>query len=246
MKRVKIYMLFERIWHWSQAALIIFLAVTGFEVHSSFSLFGYEKAVMFHRTAGWMLIGLIIFAIFWHFTTDEWRQYIPTFKNLKAQIRYYTIGMFRGDPHPVHKSRWQKLNPLQIITYLGFKVLIVPVVVFSGLLYMYHKTINVNNVVIVSNFSLEAIALWHTAGAFLLIAFLIVHVYMTTTGPTATANIRAMITGYEELEQEPGEIGDPSAYSPVESAQKITGDSDTEPDTGIANKNQPKSPEVSQ
>lgn len=202
MKRYKIFSLFERIWHWSQSGLILFLILTGFEVHSSIEVFGYEKAVMFHRTAGLMLVGLTLFAIFWHFTTDEWRQYVPTFKNLCKQVIYYTKGMFRGDPHPVHKHRWQKLNPLQILTYLGFKILIVPVIVVSGLLYMYHKTINANQVVVISDLSLESVALWHTAGAFLLVAFLILHVYMTTTGRTATSNIKSMIDGYEEIDDE--------------------------------------------
>ena len=36
--------------------------------------------------------------------------------------------------------------------------------------------------------------------------FLVVHVYMTTTGKTPTANIKAMITGYEEFAEEEPDI----------------------------------------
>ena len=200
MERIKKYKRFERFWHWSQSALIFFLALTGFEVHDSIHVFGYEKAVEFHRIASYAFLVLIVFAIFWHFTTEEWKQYIPTFKNMKAQIMYYTIGIFRNNPHPTQKDKWQKLNPLQILTYLGFKVLIVPVMVVSGLLYMFHKTINTNNIVVISNFELGTIAVWHTFGAFILIAFIIVHVYMTTTGEHPTTNIKAMLTGYEDVE----------------------------------------------
>ncbi|NCP83351.1 MAG: cytochrome B [Bacteroidetes bacterium] len=203
MKKIKIYKLFERFWHWSQSGLILFLALTGFEVHNSIHIFGFEKAVQFHRVASYLFLILIVFAIFWHFTTEEWRQYVPTFKNLKAQVRYYLIGMFKSEAHPTHKSRWKKLNPLQILTYLGFKVLIVPVMVVSGLLYMFHKTLNINNVVIIQDISLESVALWHTLGAFVLVTFIIIHVYMTTTGETPTANIKAMVTGYEELPDAP-------------------------------------------
>ena len=46
--------------------------------------------------------------------------------------------------------------------------------------------------------ALEAVALAHTGGAFLMLIFLIVHVYLTTTGHTPLAHIRAMITGWEE------------------------------------------------
>lgn len=202
MEKVYIYKGFERFWHWSQAALILFLAITGFEVHSSYHLFGFEAAVRFHRVASYALLGLIVFAIFWHFTTGEWRQYLPTTNKLKEQIQYYSKGMFKGEPHPTRKTQLSKLNPLQRFVYLGFKILLVPLVVISGLLYMFHKTIDKNDIVVISNISLESIALWHTLGAFLLMAFIIVHVYMTTTGHTVTSNIKAMITGYEELEPE--------------------------------------------
>lgn len=205
MSKVIKYKRFERFWHWMQSMLIIFLAVTGFEVHDSIHLFGYEKAVEFHRVASYAFLVLLVFAIFWHFTTDEWRQYIPTFTNMKAQVRYYLIGIFKKEPHPTQKDKWQKLNPLQIMTYLGFKILIVPVMVVSGLLYMFHKTINVNNVVIISDIELGSIAYWHTFGAFVLVAFVIMHVYMTTTGETPTSNIKAMLTGFED-EHEAKEI----------------------------------------
>lgn len=202
MAKVKVYRRFERFWHWSQAGLIFFLALTGFEVHDSIHIFGYEKAVVFHRYASYLLLVLIGLAIFWHFTTDEWKQYIPTFKNLKAQIRYYTVGMFKKEPHPTKKTKWQKLNPLQILTYLGFKLVMVPIVVLSGLLYLFHKHIDANDVVIISDFSLQSIAAWHTMGAYVLITFIIIHVYMTTTGERPTSNIRAMLTGFEEVEDE--------------------------------------------
>ncbi|HAQ38629.1 MAG TPA: cytochrome B [Saprospirales bacterium] len=210
--KVYIYKRFERFWHWAQAALIIFLAITGFEIHDSINIFGFEKAVEFHRDASIGLMILIIFAIFWHLAFDAWRQYIPTQKNLLAQIRFYTYGMFKGEPHPTEKTALQKLNPLQRLIYLGFKLFMIPIVVVTGLLYMFYKTIDVNNVVVISHFKLESIAVWHTFGAFLLIVFLIVHVYMTTTGHTYTSNIKAMITGYEEIETETS--GDESTTTP--------------------------------
>jgi len=200
--KVYIYKRFERFWHWSQASLILFLAISGFEIHDTIHLFGFEKAVEFHRVASISLIVLIIFAIFWHLAFDEWRQYIPTQKYLIAQVRFYLFGMFKGEKHPTKKTVLQKLNPLQRLIYLAFKLFMIPVVVISGLLYMFVKTIDANEVVVISKFDLGTVALWHTFGAFLLIAFLIVHVYMTTTGHTYTSNIKAMITGYEEIETE--------------------------------------------
>jgi thiosulfate reductase cytochrome b subunit len=206
MKRVYIYSGFERFWHWTQASLIIFLAVTGFEVHGSLSIFGFEQAVLFHRFASWMLIGLIAFAIFWHLTTGEWRQYIPTRKNLRTQFIYYVSGVFKGEPHPTEKTQVSKLNPLQRIVYLSFKLILVPITILSGLFYMFYKTFNANDVIVIRDIPLGTIAFWHTLGGFLLMVFLVIHVYMTTTGSTPTSNIKAMMTGYEELEDEEEEL----------------------------------------
>lgn len=202
MQQVYIYKKFERFWHWSQAALIFFLALTGFEIHDSIHLFGFEKAVAFHRSASYLLLGLIAFSIFWHFTTGEWRQYIPTISKLKDQIRYYTVGMFKGEPHPTIKSARKKLNPLQAIVYLGFKLAMAPMVILSGILYLFYKSFDANNLIVALDIPLEWIAIIHTLGAFLLMTFVVVHVYMTTTGHTLTTNIKAMVTGWENLEEE--------------------------------------------
>lgn len=211
MKKVYIYKKFERFWHWTQAALIIFLALTGFEVHGTVSIFGFEQAVFFHRFAAWMLMGLIVFAIFWHIVTDEWRQYIPTLKKLKDQVLFYSYGMFKGAPHPTQKTSISKLNPLQRLVYLAFKLFLVPITVISGILYLFHKSFDANNIIVIRNIQLESIAFWHTMGAILLLIFLVLHVYMTTTGHKPTSNIKAMITGYEELEE--AEIENPSGQN---------------------------------
>ena len=106
--KVYIYRSFERFWHWTQAALIFFLGFTGFEIHGSISFFGYQNAVKYHNIAAYAFIVLIIFAIFWHLTTGEWRQYLPTLKNIKAQLNYYIFGIFNNAPHPTKKTvpRW--------------------------------------------------------------------------------------------------------------------------------------------
>ncbi len=202
MKKVYIYHKFERFWHWMQAILILFLAFTGFEIHGTYSFFGYENAVIYHRIAAWAFIVLIVFAIFWHLTTGEIKQYMPTMKNLKAQINYYLLGIFKNAPHPTKKTVLSKLNPLQRLTYLGLKVVIFPILVFSGVLYMYYRYPMRDTVQSLDVSNLTWIAYLHTAGALLLVVFLIVHLYLITTGETITSNLKAMITGYEDIEDD--------------------------------------------
>ena len=199
-KKVFIYKRYERFWHWTQAFLILFLALTGFEVHGSYTFFGYEEAVNLHNKSAWALIILTAFTIFWHFTTGEWRQYVPTTKNLRAQAEYYLTGIFHNAPHPVRKTVLSKLNPLQRLVYFFLKVVMFPLMVITGLFYMFYRYQWQGEVKSLGIENLELIAVLHTIGAYLLIAFVIVHVYLITTGHSVTSNLKAMITGWEELE----------------------------------------------
>jgi len=199
LQRVLIYKRFERFWHWMQAALILFLAVTGFEIHGSLTFLGFEQAVTYHSVAAKALMILIAFGVFWHFTTGEWRQYVPTTVFLRSHLEYYVVGVFRGAPHPTRKSLLSKLNPLQKLVYLQLKALVIPVMVVSGLLYMLYRYPQRDGIEALNVRGLEAIAVVHTAGAFLLVAFIMAHVYLITTGATVTSNLKAMITGYEDL-----------------------------------------------
>ncbi|ROL61373.1 cytochrome B [Bacteroidetes/Chlorobi group bacterium ChocPot_Mid] len=200
-----VYKSFERFWHWMQALLIFFLAFSGFEIHGVYSFFGFRDAVRYHTIAAYMFLILIVFAIFWHFTTGEWKQYIPTLKNIKAQLNYYIFGIFKNAPHPTKKTVLSKLNPLQKLTYFGLKIIVIPVIVTSGLFYMFYRYPTRHGVQAMNIESLEIIAVLHTLAAFILIAFIVVHLYLITTGETITSNLKAMLTGYEELENEDGE-----------------------------------------
>jgi len=202
MRREYVYRAFERFWHWTQAALIMFLGVTGFEIHGSITFFGYDQAVRYHNIAAMGFILLIAFAIFWHLTTGEWRQYLPTRTNLRAQAQYYIFGIFRNAPHPTKKTVLSKLNPLQKLVYAGLKVLVIPVMLLTGLLYMFYRYPQRYEVITLNVRGLETIAVLHTLGAFLLVAFFVAHLYLITTGRTPTSNLKAMTTGYEDLPEE--------------------------------------------
>ncbi|MDP2759087.1 MAG: cytochrome b/b6 domain-containing protein [Sideroxyarcus sp.] len=196
-QRIYLFKRFERFWHWSQAALIIAMLVTGFEVHGSYSLLGFQRALGLHTLAAWALITLWVFAIFWHFTTGEWRQYIPTLKNADAMFRYYVLGIFTGAPHPYRVTQLKKHNPLQRLAYLGVKLFINPLIWISGLALLYHAWWRDQAP---AGLDMATVALVHTVAAFMMLIFFIAHVYLATTGHTPLAHIRAMITGYEEVD----------------------------------------------
>jgi len=196
-QRVYLFKAFERLWHWSQAALIIFMLLTGFEIHGTYNVFGFEKAVDYHVVAAWTLVGVWVFAIFWHFTTGEWRQYVPTLDKITSIMNFYSSGIFKGAPHPFKPTARQKHNPLQRLTYLAILTLLSPLIWITGWLYLFYADWTQWGL---GSLSLEWVAIGHTVGAFLMLAFLISHIYLITTGHKLTSQVKAMITGWEEIE----------------------------------------------
>lgn len=197
-RRLKLYARFERFWHWTQAVLVLSLVVTGLEIHGTIALLGFQRAVRVHEKLAWLLIVLVVFAIFWHFTTGAWRQYVPTRHNVRAMVRFYLQGIFQGEPHPTKKTELLKLNPLQRLTYFALKVFVFPVQIGSGLLYLLYDQLPAFGV----DWRLGTIAFVHTAATYALVAFVLLHVYLTTTGETPTANLQAMITGWDVVEED--------------------------------------------
>ncbi|MCF8063171.1 MAG: cytochrome b/b6 domain-containing protein [Deltaproteobacteria bacterium] len=196
MERIYLYTRFERFWHWVQAGIVVLLGITGFEIHGTYELLGFQRAVEWHNTLGITWLVLYAFIIFWHLTTGQWKHYVPTTRMLFHVALYYMIGIFRGEPHPVPKSERFKHNPLQRLTYLGISVLLIPFQMATGLLYY---TYNSWPGMGLEDLELGLLAGLHMAGAFALLVFLVVHIYMTTTGHSVTAHIRAMCTGWEEV-----------------------------------------------
>lgn len=196
-QHVKVFSRFERFWHWSQAALIFSLVFTGFGIHGFHQLLGFETQVNLHVFAALGLVLLWVFAIFWHLTTGNWRHYLPTTDGLFAVARYYAFGIFKGEDHPYRKRFWHKHNPLQAASYLGLKVVLFPAIWVSGLAYLLYGFWSDGAL---TNDALGWVALIHTAVAFLIVAFVIIHIYLLTTGHSFREHVSPMISGYDEVD----------------------------------------------
>ena len=197
-RRVYLYTRYERIWHWTQALVIILLLVTGLEIHSpeSFPIFGFANAVAVHSVLGLLLLANAFLGFFYHLTTGKIREYLPQPKDFLSQAIgqavYYLRGIFRGAPHPFERRPGRKLNPLQQITYLAILNVLLPLQSVTGLL-MWGLRYRPDWAG-----ALGTLGPAHTLGAWLFGAFILLHVYLTTTGHTVTSNIEAMITGWDD------------------------------------------------
>ncbi len=214
---VQIYTIYERFWHWSQAILIFMLAFTGFGLHGTHSFLDFQSAVELHTISAVLLIVLWLFTTFWNFTTGNWRQFLPKSGGMIDVIKYYAWGILTGDTHPHIKTLRHKQNPLQALAYLTFMILIGPALAATGIIYL---TYDLWNGIPDAAFYFKVLVFMHTGAAFLMVAFVIIHVYMTTTGKTVFAYIKTMITGFEKVELSEVE----EAYLEAEHPKRLKGE----------------------
>jgi thiosulfate reductase cytochrome b subunit len=203
LKQVYMYTMYERLWHWLQALAIMALIFTGLIIHrpDMFGQFSFAYAVQVHNTLGFILLINAFLAAFYHFTSGEIRQYLPEpkgfFSQAITQTIFYIRGIFRGAPHPFEKNPQKKLNPLQQITYFGILNVLLPLQVITGIMIWGAQQWPQ---IAYSLGGLPFLAPFHTLAAWLFGSFLMMHIYLTTTGSTPLANIKAMIVGWDEVE----------------------------------------------
>ncbi len=201
-REVKVYPRFERFWHWTQMLLILLLLVTGLRISGLHALMPFKAAFAVHTLSALALIVLWLFAIFWHVTTGTWVHYVPRLDGVFSVLRYYTWGIFKGEHHPYRKRYWRKHNPLQVLAYLVLKLVLFPAIWISGLLYV---TYTFWSDVPEAPLWLELVANIHLLAAYAILAFVIAHVYLLTTGHSFREHVRPMLTGYDTVALSPEE-----------------------------------------
>lgn len=201
--RVYMYGFYERLWHWLQTGSILLLLFSGLIIHTPhiFGFFSFRGVVMVHNVLAVILILNAALSLFYHLASGEIKQYLPRtrgfFDRAIAQGLYYLRGIFQDQEHPFEKMPDKKLNPLQKITYLGLLNVLLPLQILTGAL-MWGAQQWPSFVRQLGG--LPFLAPFHTLIAWTLAAFVLLHVYLTTTGHTPLSNIKAMILGWDEIE----------------------------------------------
>ena len=204
-RTVYMYGFYERFWHWTMVVAILCLLWTGIEIHWADGphLIGFELAVSVHNIIGILMAVNGFMAFFYYVATGEIRKFYRvnrTFlQDAILQIFYYTVGIFRRCPHPLKKTMEYKYNPLQQVTYVILLNVVIPFQIITGILIIGASWWPAFSRVISG---LTWVAALHNLGSWIILSFLVMHVYMTTTGHTVFSNIKGMLTGYEELDEE--------------------------------------------
>ncbi|MDU8926895.1 cytochrome b/b6 domain-containing protein [Alisedimentitalea sp. MJ-SS2] len=196
---VKVYPRFERFSHWSRVALILTLMVTGFGLNGLHGMIPFGTAVTVLTIAALPLLALWVFSTFWLVTTGTWRQFTPTLQGMMHVVVYYAVGVFQGKKHPYQKQLWRKHNPLQAATYFVLKWLIFPSIWITGLLYLTYSFWA--SAMADSTFWIWLIGNLHVLVAYVIVVFVIIHLYLLTGGGHGVgAHIKPMITGFDEVD----------------------------------------------
>jgi thiosulfate reductase cytochrome b subunit len=200
--RYQFYSRYERIWHWCQAGVIGLLIATGLAIHAPryFEWLSFDYAVCIHNFLGVVLIVNAFFGLFYYVSSREIHQFLPETRGFLLlavrQGRYYLHGILRGEPHPIEKTSERRLNPLQQITYLLILNVLLPLQMVTGLLMWgaqrWPQTVQ-------SIGGLPLLGMIHTLIAWLFSSFLLMHLYLITTGHTPLANMKTMVLGYEDV-----------------------------------------------
>jgi thiosulfate reductase cytochrome b subunit len=200
MKKIFLYPLWLRIWHWFNATLFFFLIISGVSLHYSASsdlFIPFDISMVIHNLAGITISAVFLLYTILNIKSGNYKFYLPRFKNFvqraTLQTRYYVYGVFKGEPHPFGIDDKNKFNPLQQLTYFGIMFFMMPTIIISGWLLMFPEAAPKQ---IFGMGGVWPMALLHIVSGFFLSLFMFGHVYLATHGETVKSNFESMITGY--------------------------------------------------
>jgi len=192
-----VYPLTVRVLHWVNAVLFLVLLATGLSIHYSGAALSLpmEFSVEVHDAAGVLLVAHFAAFLLYSLLTGEIRQYVPFRRGMMQrfgqQVGYYLAGIFSGAGKPHHVTAGERMNPVQQLTYLLVYCLGMFVLLGSGLLLLIPELA----AKVTPGASARTLATAHFVLAMGYLAFLMLHVYMTTTGKRVFSLIKGMITG---------------------------------------------------
>ena len=208
MDKLYIHPLPVRIWHWTNALGFVLLIATGVQIRylDLFHMLSFRTAVVAHNWIGFVLIANFFIWFGFYLFTDKIKVYHPELSPTKyfrasfRQMEFYGYGIFRGEPNPHRPSAYRKFNPLQSMMYQIIMLLLVPIMFFTGLLLW---DVTRFSSIVEALGGVRVVDTVHVLLFILFSGFLIVHIYLASLGHTPSAHFKAMITGYEEIEDEP-------------------------------------------
>ncbi len=166
-----------------------------------------------HNWVAFALIANFFLWLLFYLFSDKNKAYQPEFNIVKLfndsfrQAMYYGYGIFRGEPNPHRVDPYYKFNPLQRMLYQILMLFLLPLQFATGLLMWDVKRFSG---VIDMVGGLRVVDTVHVLIFIFFVFYMCFHPYLATLGHTPTAHIKAMITGYEDVDEEHAEAAAPA------------------------------------
>lgn len=181
-----------RIWHWTHAASIICLVITGLLIADPLPVLQGEAGEHFlmgtireiHFIAAYVLMIGFLVRIYWAFVGNEYSRQlfvVPVWradwwKVVWYEIRLYTFTTRKLAKTPAH-------NPLAQTAMWFFNVVVVVCMIFTGLA-LYSQGLGAGSwadkvagwVFLLG--SAQEVRMWHLLGMWLMLTFVVMHIYM--------------------------------------------------------------------
>ena len=208
------YPIWLRCWHWGNALLFVTLLISGLRMHyvsPGPPPLGFRADVLIHNASGILLTLFYCLFLYGNLRWGNGRYYRVVAEDLAPgllrQISYYLWGIFVGSPHPYAHSAARKFNPMQKLFYLAVMYLLFPILTVTGWALLFPDQLP-NKMLGVPGIGLWALA--HTYTGYLLSLFMVVHIYLGTTGDTPGALFRLMWSGDAGRPEPPSSVRTPA------------------------------------
>lgn len=202
-ERIFLLPLWIRVWHWSNALLMLVLAATGFSLHFAGTqvvpVVEFSLSARLHDIAGLALVALYAFYAVANIVSGNWWQYIPKppgiLDRCNKQTMWFMRGIFKGEPHPYPVTKENKFNASQALLYWMAMYLLVPFIIISGLIFMFPQFAPDR---LFGMDGLVTVAVLHYLAGVAIVLFMIFHIYLGTTGTRVSSQFKTMLTGWHE------------------------------------------------
>ena len=191
-----LYPSWVRRWHALLGACFLLLLLSGVSLHyagSQVPTLPFRFSVLLHDVTGILCLLSVLFFWVQNALSGNARHYIPKrgsfLRDFIRQVRFYAVGVFVGQKPPFHPTPEQKLNAGQQLTYLVVMYLLLPAEAVTGVLLLFPE---LAPIAVLGAGGVWPVAIAHLGVAFLLTLFLIIHLYLSTTGNTPTQLFKMM------------------------------------------------------
>lgn len=183
-----------RLWHLVHAVLFLPLFVTGWHLHyGALELWGYARSVRLHEALGLAAAGLVALHLAALGATRRCADYLPPRRDLgravAAELRRYTVGIWRSERPTAGGPDGARLNPVQRLLYAPLLFLVLPGLALTGLSLLGPSA----GLELASRpWPRALVATAHAALALAASLFLLVHLYMASMAERGRMRLRPL------------------------------------------------------